>query len=254
MTQEPEPEPNSLPRLYERPWAPSRLLPGIHQFAARGARVMVLADESLTLIDTGLPASGRRILRAIAEIGRSPRDIGRIIISHYHGDHLGGLSEVLAAAPYARVAIHASEAPYVRGEIAFPNPFQQPVVGAVAWPLLERFMPTSCPIHDELEDGDEWPDVLGGLRVIHSPGHTRGSLSLYLPARKVLFTADALQVLRGKVVGPSRLFSEDMDAGVRSIQKLATLEVDTLIFSHYRPIMRRAGERLRSLATSQGLV
>ncbi|KAA0238464.1 MBL fold metallo-hydrolase [bacterium] len=76
-----------------RPWqerwdemkpAPFRLtrevLPGLYQVRTRGSRAYLIVDDEITLIDTGNPGSGIRVLKALQEIGRSPEDIKHIVI------------------------------------------------------------------------------------------------------------------------------------------------------------------------------
>jgi glyoxylase-like metal-dependent hydrolase (beta-lactamase superfamily II) len=70
--------------------------------------------------------------------------------------------------------------------------------------------------------------------VVHVPGHTRGSIALHIPALRTAIVGDALQVVRDRLAPPSRFFTEDMAQAHRSIARLAQLDVDVLVFSHYR--------------------
>src|SRR5262245_48019701 len=114
---------------------PVEIVPHVHQLRAFGAQVFALLDNKITLIDTGSPGSGRYILRQIRALGRDPSEIDRIVLTHYHIDHRGAADEVLRATG-ARVLIHASEAPYVRGQRLYPNPVQQSRRGTLVAPLM----------------------------------------------------------------------------------------------------------------------
>ena len=90
--------------------------------------------------------------------------------------------------------------------------------------------------------------MLGGLRVVHTPGHTPGSVCLYAERLRLLFTGDVLQVIRGRLTYASALFSHDHAAARASVERLASLEVDTIALSHYPPWIDDATGALRELA------
>jgi glyoxylase-like metal-dependent hydrolase (beta-lactamase superfamily II) len=98
-------------------------------------------------------------------------------------------------------------------------------------------------------DGDVIP-VLGGLEVIHTPGHTPGSVCLYGRRDRVLFVGDALQCRRGRVSFASGLFSDDHPAARRAVQRMASLDVSMIVFSHFPPVTERVRETLAELAAS----
>jgi glyoxylase-like metal-dependent hydrolase (beta-lactamase superfamily II) len=116
-------------------------------------------------------------------------------------------------------------------------------------PYLAWADPGAARIDEVLSDGDEL-HVMGGLRVVHAPGHTPGSVSFHFPARGILIVGDAIQHKFGRLLPPSRVFSQDMVEAARSIAKLAQLDFETLCFSHFRPILRDGSRRLRELAAT----
>jgi glyoxylase-like metal-dependent hydrolase (beta-lactamase superfamily II) len=108
-------------------------------------------------------------------------------------------------------------------------------------PVPERCTP--------LEDGTVLP-LLGGLRVVHTPGHTPGSVCLYAERLRLLFTGDVLQVIRGRLAYASWFFSHDHAGARASVERLAALEVDTIAFSHYPPWTDDPNGALRELAAA----
>ena len=74
--------------------------------------------------------------------------------------------------------------------------------------------------------------------MVHTPGHTPGSVCLYAVRDRLLFSGDVLQVIRGRLTFASPLFSHDMAEARASVERLAALEVDTIAFSHYPPWRR----------------
>lgn len=225
------------------------VIPGLHQVRTRGSRAyLVVEDSGITLIDTGSPGSGRRILTALAELGRSPADIKQILITHYHLDHVGGLPE-LQAFISAKTGVHLAEAPQVASHDPLPNPFTHPLLARICEPYLLRNDPGAARVDVQLSDGDQLPG-LGGMRVVHAPGHTAGSISIYFPDRGVLLVGDAIQFKFGRLMLPNRLFTQDMGTAIASVRKLARLDFETLCFSHFRPILEGADRRLRDFAGS----
>jgi len=223
------------------------ILADVHRLHVTGSSVFLLAGERLALVDAGPRGSAARILRYLRYLGRSPSELELIVLTHYHPDHAGGVAELARLTP-ARVAAHVSEAPYLRGDVSMPNPIRHQALAAAASPLLPLIMPQPVRVDLPLHDGDELP-VLGGLRVVHTPGHTLGSICLYAPARRLLLVGDAMESKQGELRLPSRHFSEDLQQAARSIRKLAELDVHLLCFSHFPPA-RDVSRRLLSLSTA----
>ena len=223
------------------------ILPGVVQVPLLRTSAFLLLDHRITLIDTGLRGSTARLLAAVRLAGRSPEQIERIVITHCHPDHLGGLAELQKVLP-ARTAIHAIEAPEVQSAEGPPPPFASAAVRRILSPVRRRaFFHRPVRIDELLRDGDELP-VLGGMRVIHTPGHTAGHIALYFPRMALLIAGDALEHRGGRLAGPAAAFTADMSLALRSIAKLAELEVDVVAFSHFTRIPAGAGKRLRELA------
>jgi glyoxylase-like metal-dependent hydrolase (beta-lactamase superfamily II) len=227
---------------------PQEIAPGVFQVPVLGAQVWLLVDEPVTLIDTGTRGSGRAILAALATLGHRPEALACVALTHYHPDHVGALPELLARCPGVRVAIHAAEAPYVRAPATLPNPFQTPRARALAapfWPLARLRRP--CRVDLPLADADALPGR-PDVRVVHLPGHTRGSIALHLPRHGLVLAGDAFERRGGQLGPPSARFTEDPAAARASIRRLAALQFDALGLSHWRPIRQGATTAVRALA------
>ncbi|MFF1302485.1 MBL fold metallo-hydrolase [Streptomyces sp. NPDC058307] len=209
------------------------LLPHLHllRFPVGQAYLWRDGDES-TLIDAG-PAGSAAPIAARVE-----GQLRRIVLTHFHEDHVGGAAE-LAAVTGAEVLAHRLDALAVRGEVPGPPPvfedWERPL-HAEALRHLPQGEFARPPKLTELSEGDVL-DFGGGARVVHVPGHTPGSLALHLPEHGVLFTGDAVAAspFDGKVM--LGVFNVDRAQALDSFAKLAALGANLACFGHGDPIM-----------------
>lgn len=222
--------------------------PGVHVLPTPWAQVFLLVGDTLALVDTGWRGSAGRILGALAALGHRPGDVELIILTHHHPDHSGSVA-ALRAATGARVAVHRSEAPLVAGTSPYPNLFQPRLLARVMAPFTAWGQSQPAPVDLLLEEGDGLPG-LPGWQVLHTPGHTPGSICLWHPSEGVLVVGDAMQCRFGRPRLPSYTFTVDMAQAKASIRRLAELDVSVLCFSHFRPISAGAPVLLQRLAAS----
>jgi len=190
-------------------------------------------SEGLTLVDTGMPGRAGDVLRYVAALGYGPTQVRRIVLTHYHVDHAGSLADLVARTG-ARVLVHAADAPFVEGRCVWPG--ARGVWGHVIRAMAPFLGGRPVPVDERLAHGDVIP-VAGGLHVVHTPGHTPGSISLHLPAHGVLFTGDTLLVdWHGHIQEARPLFSLDIQQARDSARQLADLDFSLLAPGHGPPI------------------
>ncbi|MEX0786945.1 MAG: MBL fold metallo-hydrolase [Dehalococcoidia bacterium] len=204
------------------------------------------AAGRLTLFDAGLGTHSQRILDEVAALGRRPEDLRQIVVSHYHADHAGSLGE-LQERTTAQVLAHRLDAPVIRGEQEALPPLLSEVERAFHERITADVPPLQPALVDrEVEDGDEI-DVDGGAQVVHAPGHTPGSICLYLRHRKALFCGDAAARMPdgALIVGA---FNADPEQARRSFRRLAELDFEVACFGHGAPLDKDACLEFRRIA------
>lgn len=135
------------------------------------------------------PGDAAPVLRHLAQ---ESADLSAILLTHHHGDHTGGIAELLAR-------------------------YSVPVFG----PANEAIAGISHPLNEG--DSVALPDFLGGFRIIDVPGHTRGHIAYY--GHGALFCGDTLFGC-----GCGRLFEGTADQMWHSLSKLARLPADTRVY------------------------
>ncbi len=176
---------------------------------------VLLRGNEVAVVDTGT-GDVTPIADTLAAAGSGFDRVGDIIITHLHGDHVGGLDALTEAAPSARA--HAGEAD---------------IAGIATAATLSP-----------LNDGDE----VFGLQVIATPGHTAGHVSVFDPDTGILVAGDALNLSTGDLTGSAPEFTADAAAADASVDKLATLEVQSILAGHGDPLTEDAGPALTALA------
>lgn len=215
------------------------------------------ADGALTVVDCGFPGYFEQLPEALAELGRSLDAIAAVVLTHYHGDHVGCAQRIRTEAG-APVFAPAGDAEGVRGG-KVPSPGG--MVASLWRPRMVRFIAHAIgsggakqiPVDEvqSYEDGDVL-EVPGGLRVIHTPGHTGGHCSLLAEERGVLFAGDALTTasfLTGETGPRLHPFNEDAEQAGASLSKLEELPAEVIVMGHGAPFEgspAEAVERARS--------
>jgi glyoxylase-like metal-dependent hydrolase (beta-lactamase superfamily II) len=199
-------------------------------------------DGSVTLVDAGMRWLGsRRILAGLAELGARPADVTRIVVTHAHVDHAGGLARLVRETG-AQVCIHERDSIYLR-EGRVPRSNRSSRAARIAARFAPKKMP-KVPVTEEFTDGAVLP-VAGGLRVVHTPGHTPGHVSLLHERSGVLITGDAVFNVRGLRWAPSWTCT-DPTRNRRAADVLGELDYQVAAFTHGPEVRHRAREAVRA--------
>ncbi|SEW30773.1 MBL fold metallo-hydrolase [Halobacterium jilantaiense] len=179
----------------------------------------VETDDGLVLVDTTLPGHLDDLAAALDDEEFRLRDVEYVVITHEDSDHAGCLA-ALTEETDATVLAAIGDSPVVEGD-------REPRGGS-AYPPAD--------VDVRVTHGTELHTDAGPLRVVDTPGHTEGHVSLHLPDRGFLLAGDALTADGGDLAGPIPEFTEDMDAALDSVARLGDLDIDGVLAFHGGPV------------------
>lgn len=227
-----------------------QVVPGLH-YVERiwDTKVYVLhKSERLILVDAATPRRAGAVWQHLERMGYTPDAVDEIWLTHADIDHMGSVA-ALKERSGARLVVHADDAALVEGSAdreLGPLPLAGPFQTLFNWSIRRLFGYKPTTVDQTVQDGER----LGSWQVVHTPGHTAGSVSFYHPGRKIIFVGDALNHRQGKLGAPPALYTPDMQQAHRSIAKIAALDVEVCCFGHGPPLLERTAERLRAFAES----
>lgn len=192
----------------------------------RFVNVMIIFGDKITLIDTGVKGSEALIFNYIETQGRTIDEIESIFLSHTHPDHIGALAAIKARTG-CKVLVHRNEQLWVEN-IQLQN--------------SERTVPGFFNLVDQpvtvdgyLEHGAIFKlgDQLS-VRIIHAPGHSKGSVNFEFIEEKVLFTADSIPL---KMDIPNYDNFGQLKSSLKAIKEI--MRFNTLLTSWTEPFFNR---------------
>jgi glyoxylase-like metal-dependent hydrolase (beta-lactamase superfamily II) len=198
--------------------------------------VYLLAEEKMTLIESGPSTSAEFILDGIRQLGFDPKDMAHIIVTHVHLDHAGGAGVLLKEMPQAKIIAHE------RGtrHLVDPSRLVKSVEQTWGEEGMRRYGVIS-PIDRErvcsVKDGDVIElSKEQKLSIIYAPGHAHHQICIYESRNKGLFTGDAVGIYfsEGEILIPATPPPDfDLNISINTIKRLMALPTEMLLFSHF---------------------
>ena len=183
----------------------------------------IILGDKITLIDSGVMGSETMIFDYIRKNGRDPKEISMVILSHSHPDHIGSVKAIKKATK-CTIAAHSGEKAWI--EDTEKQLKERPVLG------FHTLVGGSVTVDRLLSDG-EIVNLGEEIRckVMYTPGHSRGSITLFFDNEKTIITGDSLPLPNDMPI------YEDIVASVNSIRKLKKIKgIETLLSSWEAPI------------------
>lgn len=229
------------------------VVPGLHWVdRIWDTKVYVLVEgDRLIIVDAATPGRAGAVWRHLDSLGYPPGAADEIWITHGDIDHMGSVA-ALKDGSGAKVVAHRADMSLVDGSASRelgPLPLASRYQSLFNWAVRTVLRYEPALVDRPVEDGDE----LGGWQVIHTPGHTPGSISFYNPERKIIIVGDALNYRRQRLGAPPPMFTPDMAQAHASIHKIAALDFEVCCFGHGPPLVNDSAQRVRAFAKSLSL-
>jgi len=213
--------------------------------------------DSLVAVDVGTVTAANTIRRYLDKQSRTLPPLRMVTATHFHIDHVGGISRIVHLFPYAKVCFVTEVEDYLqrRKKLALFPPAKWlrglvPVVMAeenhlrntaasltsdkvaIPLPLLRNLLPSHYYPECTLDEGRV--PYLPHLELIKTPGHTPDSICLYHRGEGILVSGDTILNMKGR--GELNNFCTDCQKIKESFQKLLSLKIQSLYPGHGVPL------------------
>jgi len=215
---------------------------------------LVWDKESTVLIDAGFPGQAPQINELLEMHGIHIEELSHVILTHHDLDHIGSLSTLKTMSGNTlKTASHHLERPYIEMEKLplkiTPERIRQ-IEKNMTGSLQDSLNGLKTKVDILLNDEDELA-LCGGLKIISTPGHTEGHISIYLKKYKTLIAGDALNFRNGMLLGPDPNYTYDMQEAIKSLEKLLNYDIQSVLCYHGGMYQGNVEESIEKLITNR---
>ncbi|ABS22265.1 MBL fold metallo-hydrolase [Bacillus cytotoxicus] len=200
---------------------------------------LIILNNELTLVDTGYTNSLSLIENEILKNGYEVKNLKNIIITHYDDDHIGSLYDFKEKYPWINIIASERESKYISGEIKSERLVQAEEmlehmtikeIEFGKWFVQQLKNLKHVSIDEKVHDGDMILD--NKCRIVATPGHTSGHISLYFPSLKSVITGDAAVNEDDELIIANPQFCLNIEKAQQSLRKIKNLKAETYYCYH----------------------
>ncbi|WP_099204787.1 MBL fold metallo-hydrolase [Scatolibacter rhodanostii] len=190
--------------------------------------------QNIILIDCGFVGSLPLLEEELCRYNLSVNQLTGLVLTHHDHDHMGTAAALKKQNPSIQIYTSAAEAPYISAqekplrlrqaeEMQKALPPEQQAFGKAFCEMLRQVEPVE--IDHLLHDGDNL-DWCGGCRVVATPGHTPGHISLFIEADSIIITGDAIALENNQPAIANPQFTLDIEQAMQSMSRLLSMKAD----------------------------
>ncbi|QDQ01883.1 MBL fold metallo-hydrolase [Lysinibacillus fusiformis] len=200
---------------------------------------LIILNNELTLVDTGYANFLTLIENEILKSGYEMKNLKNIIITHYDDDHIGSLYDFKEKYPWINIIASEIESKYISGEMKSERLIQaeemlenmpNEEIEFGKWFMQQLKNLKHASIDEKVHDGDMILD--NKCRVLATPGHTSGHISLYFPSLKSIITGDAAVLENHELIIANPHFCLNVEKAEQSLRKIKDLKAETYYCYH----------------------
>jgi glyoxylase-like metal-dependent hydrolase (beta-lactamase superfamily II) len=190
----------------------------------------IIEGNDISLIDAGMEQSAKKVIASVTNIGYKSEAIKNIYITHSDPDHYGGANKIRESTGAKLHASNIEAEAMVRGTSS--REIKPKGIWKAVFGLLGSIMKTyPTPIDSILEENHEIP-ILGGMKVLKTPGHTPGHISFYLPQENILFSGDSINSSNGTPCANTTATTSDPVKAIESFELQMALKPRVICAGH----------------------
>lgn len=197
-------------------------------------------ENNAILVDCGYVGALPYLERELARYGLTVGQLTGLVLTHHDHDHMGAAAALKRVSPRLKIYASEEEAPYISGrekslrlcqaeERQKTRPPEERDSGKAFCDMLRKVEPVEVDVF--LRDG-EVMDWCGGCRVIATPGHMPGHISLFMEKDLIIITGDAMTIKDGLPAAANPQFTFDIEQAAKSTEKLMSLKAKAYYCYH----------------------
>ena len=196
--------------------------------------------QNIILVDCGFTGSLPYLEKELQQHGLSVEQITGLVLTHHDHDHMGAAAAIRRVNPHLKIYASAAEAPFISAhekplrlrqaeEMQKTLPPEQQDFGKAFCEMLRRVEPVQVDVFLRDEERMDWCE---GCRILATPGHTPGHISLLMEKDSIIITGDVIALEDGKPVIANPQFTLDIEQATKSMEKLLSLKAKAYYCYH----------------------